>query len=80
LPIEGYTLHQALENAVSQYPKLEGRFPQVAGLQFAFDPSKQPGNRIDPNLIKIQDEYLEMDKVKPNLTFYFIFLYIIFLI
>lgn len=47
-----------MENAVSQYPKLEGRFPQVAGVSFAFDPTMPPGNRVDPNLVRIGDEYL----------------------
>ncbi len=40
LKCSGKKLHQALENGVSQYPKYEGRFLQVSGLEFAFDPSK----------------------------------------
>lgn len=48
---------------MSQYPKLEGRFPQVSGIKFAFDPRKPGGKRIDPRLIKIQDEYLNYEKV-----------------
>lgn len=36
LEMTGEQVHRALENGVSQYPKLEGRFPQVAGLRFAF--------------------------------------------
>ena len=56
-------MHQVLENGVSHYPYLEGRFPQVAGIQFAFDPSKPSGQRIDPRLIKVQNQYLELDKV-----------------
>jgi hypothetical protein len=35
----------------------------VAGLQFAFDPSKPPGNRIDHRIIKVKNEYLDYDKV-----------------
>jgi 5'-nucleotidase len=38
---------------------LEGRFPQVAGLRFAFDPTKPPGNRVDPKFVRIGDEYLQ---------------------
>jgi 5'-nucleotidase len=30
LQVSGEQLHQVLENSVSQYPKLEGRFPQVS--------------------------------------------------
>lgn len=37
---------QALENSVSQYPKLDGRFPTCGGFKIAFDPSEEPGNRI----------------------------------
>lgn len=60
---DGRTVHLALENGVSMYPKLEGRFPQVAGLEFAFDPSKPSGHRIDPKNIKIQKEYLDFHRV-----------------
>ena len=60
---KGKKLHLVLENAVSKYPSNEGRFLQVGGLKFAFDPSKPSGSRIDPALIQIQDEYLDMNKV-----------------
>ncbi|XP_071038162.1 trifunctional nucleotide phosphoesterase protein YfkN isoform X2 [Parasteatoda tepidariorum] len=58
----GENIYLALENGVSQYPKLEGRFPQVSGVSFAFDPKKPPGKRIDPLYIKIGDEYLDMNQ------------------
>lgn len=57
----GEKLVQALENGVSQYPKLEGRFPQVAGVQFVFDPKAEPGSRIIRDLVKVGDEYLVPD-------------------
>lgn len=57
----GEQVWQTLENGVSQYPKLEGRFPQVSGVSFTFDPKKPPGSRIDPNYIKIGDEYLDLN-------------------
>lgn len=44
------------------YPKLEGRFPQVAGISFAFDPSKPPGQRVDPTFVRIGDEYLKPEQ------------------
>ena len=53
---------------MSQWPKLEGRFPQVSGISFAFDGSKPSGSRIDPQFIKIGDEYLEPDKVYNMVT------------
>ena len=53
---------------MSQWPKLEGRFPQVSGISFAFDGSKASGSRIDPQFIKIGDEYLHPDKVYRMVT------------
>ncbi|XP_030759392.1 protein 5NUC [Sitophilus oryzae] len=62
LKVSGQQILETLENGVSMYPKLEGRFPQVAGVSFAFNPSKPPGKRIEPNLIRIGDEYLKLDQ------------------
>lgn len=62
LSASGEVIWKALENGVSQWPKLEGRFPQVSGIRFAFDPTKPPGHRIDPNYIKIGDEYIDLKK------------------
>lgn len=59
LTLSGKVLLELLENGVSQYPKLEGRFPQVAGVQFAFDPNSPPGQRIIKDLVKVGDEYLQ---------------------
>lgn len=61
--LPGDQLYKALENGVSQYPRLEGRFPQVSGISFAFDPQKPAGSRIDPQYIKIGDEYLDFSQV-----------------
>lgn len=36
---------------------------KVSGIKFAFDPAKPSGERIDPLLIKIQDQTLDLDKV-----------------
>ncbi|XP_045505601.1 snake venom 5'-nucleotidase isoform X2 [Colias croceus] len=58
----GATVLQVLENAVSKYPSLEGRFPQVAGVSFAFDPSKPPGQRVAEQVVKIGDEYLQREQ------------------
>ncbi|KAB7496843.1 Trifunctional nucleotide phosphoesterase protein YfkN [Armadillidium nasatum] len=59
LEVTGKKLLAALENGVSQYPKLEGRFPQVAGIQFAFNPNSPPGERIYKDVVKIGDEYVD---------------------
>lgn len=63
MSILGAQLMEALENSVSQYPKLEGRFSQVSGIIFGFDPSKPPGQRVEAGLVKVQDEYLDLKKV-----------------
>ncbi|MEM1431282.1 MAG: bifunctional metallophosphatase/5'-nucleotidase [Pseudomonadota bacterium] len=36
----------ALENGVSQVEDGAGRFPQVAGLRYTWDPAGEPGNRV----------------------------------
>ena len=41
----GATLWQALENGVSGWPTA-GRFPQISGFRFAFDPTLPAGSRI----------------------------------
>lgn len=61
--VSGKDVVKALENGVSQYPKHEGRFPQVSGIKFVFDPSKPPGQRVEAGLTQIQDEYVLPDKV-----------------
>jgi len=44
--LTGKQVYQALENAVSKYPIYEGRFCVCSGLTFAFDPKKEPMNRV----------------------------------
>ena len=60
--VTGEQLYQALENGVSQWPKLEGRFPQVSGIKFVFDPSKPGGSRVDHHQVKVGEEYLNLEK------------------
>lgn len=62
LEVSGKDLLDALENAVSAYPKLEGRFPQVSGVSFVFNSTKPPGSRIEPQLVQIADEWLNLDQ------------------
>ena len=54
----GEQIMKCLENGVSKYPKLEGRFPQVSGISFEFDGSKPPGERVDRYSVKIGDEFV----------------------
>lgn len=46
LRVTGQAIWDALENGVSQYPALEGRFPQVSNIRFEFDPKLPRGQRI----------------------------------
>ncbi len=43
---KGRTLIDALENGVSQVEEGAGRFPQVAGMSFTWDPDAAPGSRV----------------------------------
>ncbi|KAK0061775.1 mannosylglucosyl-3-phosphoglycerate phosphatase [Biomphalaria pfeifferi] len=62
IKVKGHQLIDALENSVSKYPVKEGRFLQVAGLSFGFDPTKPPGERVGRDLVRVQDEYIDFDK------------------
>ena len=49
--VTGATIIEALENGVSQHEEGAGRFPQVAGMSYAFDLSKEPGSRISDVMV-----------------------------
>lgn len=61
LRVTGKDILDALENSVSLVPALEGRYPQVSNIQFAYDPALPPGSRV--KWVKIQNEPLDHDKV-----------------
>lgn len=44
--LKGADVVAALENGVGSFEKGAGRFPQVAGLKYTFDPSQPAGSRI----------------------------------
>lgn len=46
LDVTGETLRAALENGLSQVERTAGRFPQVSGLRFTFDPKRPAGSRL----------------------------------
>ena len=60
LEVSGQTLHDALENGVSEVESLEGRFPQVSGMEFAWDPEADSGDRIDPADVTVGGEPLDV--------------------
>ncbi|XP_067937210.1 mannosylglucosyl-3-phosphoglycerate phosphatase-like [Watersipora subatra] len=63
LELTGMELHRALENGVSMYPELAGRFPQVSGVQFQVDPQREPGERIDAQTVLVKGRPLQYDKI-----------------
>ena len=46
IEVTGQTVWDALENGVADYPELNGKFPQVSGIQYTFDGAKPAGERI----------------------------------
>ena len=64
---------KCLENGVSKYPKLEGRFPQVSGISFEFDGAKPAGERVDRHSVKVGEEFVfpkEVDETNlPSSTY-----------
>ena len=59
--VTGATVVAALENGVSQVEEGAGRFPQVAGLTFAFDPKAEPGARVSD--VMVGGAPIEADKL-----------------
>ena len=65
--VSGQTVIDALENGVSQVEEVKGRFPQVAGLQFKWDPSVAANEgRIKEVLVREGDAWVAID---PNKTY-----------
>jgi len=59
--LEGADLLVALENGVSQVEEVQGRFPQVAGMTYAFDASKAPGERVSDVMVMQGGEAMPLD-------------------
>jgi 2',3'-cyclic-nucleotide 2'-phosphodiesterase (5'-nucleotidase family) len=59
--LTGAQIIAALENGVSQVEDVQGRFPQVAGLRFTWDPSAPPGNRVISAEVNKADGYVPVD-------------------
>jgi len=62
ISIRGAQVIEALENGVSMVPKMEGRFPQVSGVSFIFDPSLPPRQRVLPGSVLVNGEPIVMDR------------------
>ena len=62
--LSGADIKAALENGVSQIADGGGRFPQVAGLRFAFDANAEAGSRISDVEVKDGDSWSAVDDAK----------------
>jgi len=62
LLLPGGKVMEVLENSVSQYPRLEGRFAQVSGVSFTFDAAKPSGARVLRDSVRIGGETLELKR------------------
>ncbi|HHW42878.1 MAG TPA: CehA/McbA family metallohydrolase [Desulfotomaculum sp.] len=62
LELTGQQVIDALENGVSQVEQKAGRFPQVAGMKFTWDPQKPAGQRIVKVEVKTANGYQPIDR------------------
>ena len=62
--VTGQTILAALENGVSQVEEGGGRFPQVAGMTFAFDPGKPAGSRVSDVMVLTAGGPVPLDPAK----------------
>jgi 5'-nucleotidase len=61
LRLRGSDVLETLETGVSSWPKREGRFLQVSGITYKFDPTKPSGSRIVPGSVTVGGKPLELD-------------------
>jgi 5'-nucleotidase/UDP-sugar diphosphatase len=65
--ITGAQVKEALENGVSQVETGAGRFPQVAGVRFTWDPAAPAGSRVVA--IQVPDSAGAYRPIDPNATY-----------
>ena len=53
--MSGKILLQGIENCVSMFPNLSGRFSVVSGISFTWDAQKKPYERILPETVTINE-------------------------
>jgi 5'-nucleotidase len=61
LTIRGGALREALENGLSLVGQNAGRFPQVAGLRFTFDPAAPAGQRVREVQVRRDGRFVPLD-------------------
>jgi len=60
--LTGEGVIKALENGVSQVEDLKGRFPQIAGMRFAWNPANAPGGRVTQVQVRDGDGWVDIDR------------------
>jgi 5'-nucleotidase / UDP-sugar diphosphatase len=60
----GATVLAALENGLSRIDEGAGRFPQVAGLRYVFDPAADPGARVVSAEVREGEAWQPLDPAK----------------
>jgi len=59
--LSGADVVAALENGVSQLADGAGRFAQVAGLHYTFDPNAEAGSRVSDVMVQANGEWVAID-------------------
>ena len=62
--IKGSGIKAALENGLSKIDEGAGRYPQVAGMKYTYDPSKEPGSRVVSVEVMQNGEFVPLDADK----------------
>ena len=62
--VTGDVVLAALENGVSQVEEGAGRFPQVAGLKYTFDPAQPAGSRVSDVMVNEGGAWVALDTAK----------------
>jgi len=62
--VTGEVVRAALENGLSQIEEGAGRFPQVAGLKFTFDPALPAGSRVVEVMVDESGTWAPLDPAK----------------
>ena len=61
MEITGAILLSVLQNSVSAYPAFNGKFLQVSGIKFSFNPVNEPGSRLQGEVL-VNGEVLDLEK------------------
>ncbi|WP_051275373.1 bifunctional metallophosphatase/5'-nucleotidase [Aestuariibacter salexigens] len=61
IQVTGQQLLAALENGFSQIEQVKGRFPQISGMQVAYDPAQPAGKRVIS--VSVDGQRLQLDGI-----------------